>query len=94
MMKFLLCSLIAAGIVCFILILFDAVIWRCFQVAFLCFRCKGNGQNEYDSLFDCEECNGSGLLICEVYSLKWPGILWIKPLWFQWKPKQKGGKTE
>lgn len=81
-------------LVLLIFIFIDAVALRCFRVAFLCYKCKGNGQDKLDPLFDCKECNGTGLLICETYSPNYPEAAWIKSLWFQWKPKSFKEKYE
>ena len=58
------------------------------RVAYICYRCKGSGEYKRDPLFDCEECKGTGLLICEAYSPNWPGTVWVKPLWFRRKTKK------
>lgn len=68
-------------------VLFDMIYGVVNRTAFLCFRCKGNGQDKYEPLFDCKECKGTGLLICETYSMNYPEAVWIKPLWFRWKTK-------
>lgn len=33
------------------------------QVAFLCWECKGNGMDRYDPEFNCEKCDGTGIII-------------------------------
>ena len=86
-MKYLLCFFIIGTIISILLVLFDMLYGVVNRTAFVCFRCKGNGEDKYDSLFECEECKGAGLIICETYSTNYLYAVLIKPLWFRWKVK-------
>jgi len=86
-MKYLFWLFIFGTFISLIFVLFDILYGVVNQTAFLCFRCKGNGQDKYKPEFECGECAGTGLLICETYSMNYPDAAWIKPLWFRWKIK-------
>ena len=91
-MKYLLFFCVFGPAIGWILMLFGMMAYGYVnQTAFLCFRCKGNGQDKHDPLFECEECKGTGLLICETYSVNYPDAIWIKPLWFRWETKKTIG---
>ncbi len=55
------------------IIVFLLIIWLVIggdtpnKVAVVCYVCKGSGEAP-DREFECEECEGGGVLICETYA--------------------------
>lgn len=83
-MIYLLWFCIIGSVGVFILIILD-IIWSNMRktAAIACYRCNSSGIDKYDKEFECEECNGTGLIIFKTYQGrdKWEnfeGFAWYK----------------
>ena len=86
-MRYLFYFCATGSVILLMAVIFDCLCGVVWKIAFSCWKCKESGIDRYEPEFDCEECNGTGLLIFECYSPNHKKAVWMKPLWFRWKVK-------